>query len=89
MYKNIAIALLIGSTEGIKLTSYEKNLVQSHYVNKGWGSGGGGAGIAPVTFEDDSGCTHTYSIGSSVTADKSACNAGAIAPKVQDDEDKK
>ena len=89
MYKNIAIALLIGSTEGIKLSSFERNVVESHYVNKGWGSGGGGPGIAPVTFEDDSGCTHTYSIGSSRTAPESGCNGGAIPAKVQDKEDKK
>ena len=88
MYKNIAIALLIGTTEGIKLTSFEKNVVESHYVNKGWGSGGGGPGIAPVAFEGDNGCADVYNIGHSVTAG-SACNAGPVPAKVQDDEDKK
>ena len=89
MYKNIAIALLIGSTQGIKLTSFEKNVVESHYVNKGWGSGGGGPDIQPVTFEGDNGCSDTYNVGHSVTSKGSACNAAPVAPKVQDNEDKK
>ena len=70
MYKNIAIALLIGTTEGIKLTSFEKNVVESHYVNKGFSPPADGPGIAPVTFPVGKD-TDTYDHSHSVTGSNS------------------
>ena len=53
-------------------------------MNKGWGSSDPPQGISPITFKDDDGCQHTYSIGSSVSAPASACNAGPLPGKIQD-----